>query len=94
MSQSTRMKVVSLKYPCTACLMIYQTVKESIDRILADYEGLEVEYIELENLKSIHQINGLEVEKFPALLINDEQITAGSVITKRQLVNMLKEVYQ
>lgn len=94
MLQRAHMKVVSLKYPCTACLMVYQTVRESIGRILADYEGLEVEYIELENLKNIHQIDGLEVEKFPAVLINDEQVTAGSIITKCQLANMLKEVYQ
>ncbi len=91
MLQGVHIKVVSMKYPCTACLMVYQLVKESVDRILKEFEGLAVEYVELENLRNVSQIGGLEVEKFPAVLINDEQVTAGSIITRRQLAGLLEE---
>ena len=90
--QGVHMKVISMKYPCTACLIVFQTVKESVERVLADFEGLEVEYIELEDLKDLHRLEGLEVEKFPALLINGEQVTAGSILSKRQLAGVLAEV--
>lgn len=92
MLPAIHIKVISLKYPCNACQIVYQAVKEVIEKVLPAFEGAKVEYLELENLKGIHEITGLEVEKFPAVLINDEQMTAGSIITKRQLEEMLREV--
>jgi hypothetical protein len=49
-----------------------------------------LEIIELDNLKQVAMVQGLEVEKLPAVLINNEQVTAGSLPTKEQLISMIQ----
>ncbi|HBM75085.1 MAG TPA: hypothetical protein DD429_05965 [Clostridiaceae bacterium] len=90
MAQKVKVTLISLKHPCTACLITYGLIKEILEKIRKDFDFVEIEYLELEDLKHIHSIPGLEVEKFPALLINDEQITAGSLPMKKQLITIIK----
>lgn len=77
--------LVSLKNPCTSCHITYGLIKEVLEKVQKEHNNVDVKYVELEHIKEAKQIEGLEVEKFPAVLINSEQITAGSLITKRQL---------
>jgi hypothetical protein len=51
---------------------------------------VDVEYTQLENLKNLHSIEGLEVESFPAVIINGEQITAGTIPDKRQIIKRIE----
>lgn len=81
--------VVVLKDPCAACFIIGGLVKEMFDKFQKEMDFIKVEYIELENLKNLHLIKGLEVENFPAVIINEEQITAGSIPDKREIVKRL-----
>ena len=82
--------LVSLKDPCTSCHIIYGLIKEMLEKVQKEYSNIEVKFIELEHIKKAAEIEGLEVEKFPAVLINNEQITAGSLLTKQQLISIIQ----
>jgi len=79
-------KLITLKDPCTACVIIDGAVKEILQKIKKEYENVNIECIELKNLSEVHKIEGLEVEKFPAVLLNGEQITAGNILSKKQMI--------
>ena len=96
MGKKVKGKLIYLKTPCAACLIAGNAVKEILAKLvdecaLADVK-LDIEKIELDDLKDIHEIKGLEVEKFPALIINDEQITAGNIPSKKQLLSIIKSL--
>lgn len=84
-----KVNIVTLKEPCSACFIIGGLVKQMFEKLQKDMAFIEVEYTELEDLKNIHNIQGLEVEKFPAVIINGEQITAGTIPDKKELKNRL-----
>lgn len=84
-----KVNIVTLKEPCSACFIIGGLVKQMFDKLQKEMAFIEVEYTELEDLKNIHNIQGLEVEKFPAVIINGEQITAGTIPDKKELKNRL-----
>lgn len=84
-----KVNIVALKEPCSACFIIGGLVKQIFDKLQKEMDFIEVEYTELEDLKNIHNIQGLEVEKFPAVIINGEQITAGTIPDKKELKNRL-----
>ena len=50
-----------------------------MERLKGKYDFLEVNYIEIKKLEDLHSIKGLEVEKFPAIIIDGEQISAGTI---------------
>lgn len=83
-------KLVSLKDPCTACHIIDGLIKETLEKVQKEFDNVEVKLVELEHINEAAEVEGLEVEKFPAVLINNEQITAGSLLTKRQLVSIIQ----
>jgi hypothetical protein len=84
-----KMKVISMKQPCTACLIIDNLLKETLTKLQKEEPWIELEFIELDNLKLVGLVPGLEVEKLPALLINDEQVTAGSLPSKQQIITWI-----
>jgi hypothetical protein len=84
-----KVNIVVLKDPCSACFIIGGLVKEIFDKLQKKMDYIDVEYTELENLENLHNIDGLEVESFPAIIINGEQITAGTLPDKREIVNLL-----
>ncbi len=81
----TVLKMVSLTEPCSACVMIDGLIHEMLDKLLIKFPQARIEYQVVEHLKDIRQVKGLEVEKFPALFLNDDQITAGTLPTPQQL---------
>lgn len=85
-----KITMVSLDQPCTACIIIEGHLKEMLAKLEIRMDNIEVENIIIHDLKNIHSIEGLEIEKFPALLINNEQITAGSLPSLDVLLNQLK----
>lgn len=82
--------LVSLEQPCSACLIIEGHLKEMLGKIEKRMDYINIEHIVLENLKDLHRIEGLEVEKFPGLILNGEQITAGSLPPLDQLLSQIK----
>ena len=90
MLNKIKITMVSLDQPCTACLIIEGHLKEMLAKLEIRMDNIEVENIIIHDLKNIHSIEGLEIEKFPALLINNEQITAGSLPPLDVFLNQLK----
>ncbi|HOP56200.1 MAG TPA: thioredoxin family protein [bacterium] len=74
-----KIDIVFLEEPCSACLIIFNLIKEIMERLKGKYDFLEVNYIEIKKLEDLHSIKGLEVEKFPAIIIDGEQISAGTI---------------
>lgn len=90
MASKVVVTLIEAQQPCTACLITGNLIKEMLDRIKKDHSYLEIKEIKLENLKDVHSIEGLEVENFPALIVNGEQVTAGSLPMKRQLISLIE----
>lgn len=87
---SVKVNIIMLKDPCSACFIIAGLVKGIFDKLQREMDFIDIEYIELKDLKNLHLVDGLEVENFPAIIINGEQFTAGTVPDKRELINILK----
>jgi len=84
-----KITVVSLSDPCSACNIIYGLVKEIMNKFKEKYSFIDINYIEIKDLKDIYSIEGLEVEKFPAIIINGEQITAGTIPDIKELERII-----
>ncbi|WP_291632868.1 thioredoxin family protein [Clostridium sp.] len=85
-----KINVVMLQNPCSACFILDGLVREIFDKLQTKLDYIDVEYKELENLKNIHSLQGLEVERFPAIIINGEQITAGTIPDKREMIKRIQ----
>lgn len=86
---NVKVQIVLLKDPCSACFIICGLVKEIFDKLKKEMDFIVVTLIELENFKGLHKIEGLEVERFPAIIINGEQLTAGTIPNKNELIKRL-----
>jgi hypothetical protein len=82
--------LVSLEQPCSACIIIEGHIKEMLSKLEKRMDYIRMEHVIIDNLKEIHRIEGLEVEKFPALILDGEQITAGSLPPLDQLLFEIK----
>jgi len=83
-------QVVSLKEPCSACLITAGLLKEMLEKLKSKYCHMEVIYTTLEHIREASAVEGLEVEKLPALIVNGEQITAGGLPALGQLTALLE----
>lgn len=70
--------LITLEQPCTACLITCGLTEEIIKKVRDRYGDFDFEIVRLAHLKELRNVQGLEVEKFPAVIINGEQVTAGS----------------
>lgn len=85
-----KINVFILQEPCSACFIINGLVREIFDKLERKMDFIDVKYVVLENLKNLHNIEGLEVESFPAVIINGEQVTAGTIPDKREIIKRIQ----
>lgn len=85
-----KITIVTLKEPCSACLILNNLVNEIMAKLQKKFNNLDIQYIELSNLSKVHEIKGLEVEKFPAIIVNNEQITAGELPDINYLISAIE----
>lgn len=85
-----KITIVTLKEPCSACLILNNLVKEIIAKLQKKFDNLDIQYVEFSNLARIHEIEGLEVEKFPAIIVNGEQVTAGELPDINYLISVIE----
>lgn len=90
MAQQINITIVTLSQPCSACYIIEGIVRETFNKLKRDFPLMNIDYIVVYDLKKIHDIDGIEVEKFPAVLIDGEQITAGSIPDKKQIIKFME----
>jgi hypothetical protein len=88
-TKKNRITLISLEQPCSACLIIEGHINEMLAKLEKRQCGIEIQHIIIPDLKNVHSIEGLEVEKFPALIIDGEQITAGELPKIEQLLKII-----
>ncbi len=74
-----------MRHPCTACVIIDGLTKEILAKVSKKYPQVEYETVTLNHPNEIKQTPGMEVEKLPAIIIDGEQFTAGSLPRQRDL---------
>jgi hypothetical protein len=72
--------------PCGACLIASDLLVGLFEKMSAELPDIKWEYIYISHPREFRAVEGLEVEKMPAVLIDGEQITAGEVLHKRRLM--------
>jgi len=82
-------KLVVQKSPCTACVIINHLNMETLQATAASRSDFTWEIVEIGHPREVWNIEGLELEKMPAILINDEQISAGNILSPRMLAKFL-----
>lgn len=84
-------KLVSLNEPCSACVIITDLIRGMFKELEKELTEVTFKVQILEHIKELKDIKGVEVEKMPIILLNDEQITAGSLPNKRYIKQLLME---
>lgn len=85
-----KVQLITLANPCTACLITENLLKEVFEKTQISLKARGIENIEFETVtlnhpQEIYNVEGLEVEKLPLVIIGGEQVTAGSLIHRRKL---------
>ncbi|WP_070000910.1 thioredoxin family protein [Cellulosilyticum sp. I15G10I2] len=84
-------KLVTLDEPCSACIIITNLIKEMFKELAHQMPEVTFTIIEMHHINELKGIKGIEVEKMPIILIQDEQISAGSLPNKRYLKQLIEE---
>jgi len=82
-------KLVVMRHACAACSIINSLNIETLEKAAARRSDFRWRLVEIGNPREMPSIEGLEVEKFPAIILNGEQITAGTVLPARRLMEIL-----
>lgn len=86
------LRLVVQRPPCGACQVIEQLTRESIERAIRDDPRLELVVHEVRHPSELRGVPGLEVEKMPAVILEGEQVSAGRIITIRDIKEYLREL--
>lgn len=86
-----RARLVMAAYPCNACQIANDLNVETLKKVSAMRDDFQFEIILVGHPRELAGVEGLEVEKLPAVLINGEQISAGSVLAPRQVMKILED---
>ncbi len=84
-------KLVTLDEPCSACIIITNLIKEMFKELAHEMPEVTFTIIEMKHINELKMIAGIEVEKMPIILIQDEQISAGSLPNRRYLKQLIEE---
>ncbi len=84
-----KIKLIDLSQPCTACLITCNLLVESLEKVKKARSDVEVEIVTLEHPRELTSFPEVEVESMPLLIIDGDQVSAGSFLTPRQIISML-----
>ncbi len=91
--KKVKITMVAMKEPCAACVITGDLLRETLEKLRSQRDDVEVSCVLLEHPGEAAGVEGLEVERYPALIINGEQVSAGSLLTVRQLNEMIDSIY-
>lgn len=77
--------------PCGACQVIEQLTRESLEKAVARDSRLHLRVHEIRHPSELRSVAGLEVEKMPAVLVGGEQVSAGRILTIRDIQRYVDE---
>ena len=80
-----------MAHPCSACFIADGLMRGLIMKVAGQYADVEARVETLSHPRELAGVEGLEVEKLPALIIGDEQVTAGGILHRRQLAKLIDE---
>ena len=75
--------LVMQKSPCTACVILNQLNYETLRKVSAARSDFAFEVVEIGHPSEDWSVPGLEVEKMPAVIIDGEQIAAGTIVSPK-----------
>jgi hypothetical protein len=78
--------------PCGSCQVIEQLTRESLQKAAREDSRLEVVVREIRHPRELREVPGLEVERMPALLVQGEQVSAGRILTIRDIREYVHEL--
>lgn len=84
-----KITMIDLSHPCTACLITDNLLVESREKVKRARADVEVEIVSIEHPIELKLYPEVEVERMPLLIIDGEQVSAGSFLTPRQIIAML-----
>lgn len=84
-----KITMIDLSHPCTACLITDNLLVESLEKVKRARADVEVEFVSIEHPIELKLYPEVEVERMPLLIIDGEQVSAGSFLTPRQIIAML-----
>ena len=85
-------QLIELAAPCTACVITNHLAREVLEKLEREHpRKFTWEVVVLATPWDAKNVEGLEVETYPALLLDGVQITAGSIPNRRQLAGMVEE---
>jgi len=82
--------LVTMVHPCSACLINDNLMRELFAALEGSNPDVSFTVTVLNHPRELPSVEGLEVESLPAVLIDGEQITAGSLLHRRQLEGIIK----
>ena len=83
-------KLVTMANPCSACVITDNLLRGLLDKVAGQMDNITVKTEILNHPRECAGVEGLEIEKLPAIIINGEQVTAGSLLHRRQLIKMIE----
>jgi hypothetical protein len=87
---STVITLVSRKQHCISCDITDRIVREAIESVDRKRTDIEARYIELDEIEPSPVF--LKTERYPAVLIDGRQISAGEVVTEEKLLELLANI--
>mgnify|MGYP006297228031 CR=1 FL=1 len=87
---STVITLVSRKQHCISCDITDRIVRESLKSVDRKRGDVEVEYLELDEIEPSPV--ALDTERYPAVLIDGRQVSAGEVVTEEKLLELLANI--
>jgi hypothetical protein len=84
-----KITMIDLSHPCTACLITDNLLAESLEKVKSARGDVEVDFVTIEHPSELKLFPEVEVERMPLLIIDGEQVSAGSFLTPRQIIALL-----
>ena len=81
-----KLKIVTTKQLCTACHIIEGVVRQMMDKLLTDIDDVETIWHVYDTMEEAFDHPMLEIPKFPAIFIDDEQMTAGEIPSREDIL--------
>ena len=78
--------LVTPQNPCSACSIAAELMRGMFEKMTGQYPDIEFTVSYVIHPRELRGIKGLEVERLPAVVIDGEQITAGGIMHRRQLL--------
>lgn len=86
-NRQVKINIITIKCSHTFCLILTNLIKETAFKLQRQYSNIEVDTTELDSLEQIASIKELKEKRFPAVFVNDVQISAGTLPMEHELLS-------